>query len=677
MTTGQREHLDPVGWLERATAVMALRLRQEVALTRALRGPERQENFLGLFVSDDEAEAILAEASGRLRASGTAASTAELAALEQQLADERHADPDCIWARLTDLFHLTEVELDLLVAAAVPALDPRIGRVYGYLNDDIGRRYLTPALAVRLLARHEVGVADLRRVLARSAALRRAALLVMGPERPAIEAPIRVPEDVLDHLLGEPGIASDLAPHCRLLRVPRQTPVLAPGTWLLGPASGSSEESALALAAQLGLDLLIIEGDGLGTPGRSSAEAVAACCREARLLGALPVLHRFDGADPAERRTVASSLDAPAAVITARPDAWEEAGTVPAPSPPALIPREQQMDALLQGHPADTAELRGWLARLGRLDLLTLAVLLASHQDEGALRRAIRARTSRGLAGLAHSVSSPHGLDDLVVPPRTRIALRTLITWQDTKVTVRSHWGLARVFGKSPSTVALFKGPSGTGKTMAAGAVANALDLPLFRVNLAGLVSKYIGETEKNLDQLFDAADAADVVLFFDEADAIFGRRSEVHDAHDKYANLETAYLLQRLETYGGVAILASNLHQNIDDAFLRRFDLVVDFPAPDANARRAIWERLQQATAPLDKAVDLGLLAERFELTGGEIRNCCLAAAHTAAADGSPITMEALMHAVGRELAKSGRPIRRSAFGEHYRALHLEDSEP
>ncbi|MEV4350175.1 ATP-binding protein, partial [Actinoplanes sp. NPDC049596] len=301
---------------------------------------------------------------------------------------------------------------------------------------------------------------------------------------------------------------------------------------------------------------------------------------------------------------------------------------------------------------------------------LTLARLLGRHRDAASLRSAVRARTGRGLTGLAHLVTAVHRLDDVVVPARTRAALRTLVAWQDTTATVRDRWGLAAVFGKSPSTIALFRGPSGTGKTMAAGAIAAELDLPLFRVNLAGLVSKYIGETEKNLDLLFDAAEEADVVLFFDEADAVFGRRSEVHDAHDRYANLETAYLLQRLEDYGGVAILASNLHQNIDDAFVRRFDLVVDFPAPDAPGRQAIWERLRAGSAPIDPAVDLGLLAERFELTGGEIRNCCLAAAHAAAAAQRPIGMADLMRAVGRELAKSGRPVRRAAFGEHYAAL-------
>ncbi len=674
MSTAEALLLDPAVWMERAVAVLALRLRQEVALVRALRGPDRQDGFLGLFVSDDDAEAILAEVSGRLRASRTAASAAELAALEDELATARRADPDGIWTRLADRFGLGEVELDLLVLAAAPALDPRIGRVYGYLNDDVGRRHLTPALVVRLLDRHGVSIRSARRLLAVDAPLRRAALVTMGPERPAVEAAVRVADELLDRLLGDDRIPPGLARHCELLAVPRVDADLAPGTWLLGAPGGAPEGMALELAARLGLDVLVIGADGLEGLDRSPADLVAAFVREARLAGALPVLAGFDACSDAERRTIAAVLSAPAVVLTRRPVAWEDSGVASAVPPRSDTWRTDRLAALVAGHPADSPELRAWLGRLGRLDLLALGRLLARHRDPAPLRAAVRARISRGLTGLAQPVSSPHGLDDLVVPPRTRAALRTLTARQDTMAIVRDRWGLSGVLGTCPSTVALFKGPSGTGKTMAAGAVANALDLPLFRVNLAGLVSKYLGETEKNLDLLFDAAETADVVLFFDEADAVFGQRSEVHDAHDRYANLETAYLLQRLETYGGIAILASNLHQNIDDAFVRRLDLVVDFPPPGPEARRAIWERLRAGSAPLATDLRFDLLAERFELTGGEIRNCCLAAAHAAAAAGGPIGMDTLMRAVGHELAKAGRPIHRAAFGEHYAALRMEE---
>jgi AAA+ superfamily predicted ATPase len=664
---------DATAWLDRALATLALRLRHEVALTRALRGADRQESFLGLFVTDDEAEAILAEAAGRLRVSGTAAAAAEIVALERRLAADRLADPGGIWSRLADRCGLGEPELDLVLLAAAPALDPRIGRVYGYLNDDLARRHLTPALALRLLDRHGVDLATLRRMLARGAPLRAAGLVSVGPERPLVEAALRVEDDVLDHLLGHDAIAPELADRCDVVATPRGGAPVCPVVWLLdGPDAGGD---ALSLGGRLGADLLVVDAEHVSGHVRARGELVAACVREARLLGALPVLTGFDACPAAERREIATSLAAPAVVVTARPALWADPGLAATPgAPPDPTSRLERIEALLCGHPADSAALRAWLGRLRRLDLLHLARLLARHRDEPALRATVKAHMSRGLAGLAEPLVTQVTLDDLVLPARARAALQTLVGWQETDGTVLEEWGLGRLLGKRPGTVALFKGPSGTGKTMAACATAAALDLPLHRVNLAGLVSKYIGETEKNLDRLFAAAEAADVVLFFDEADAMFGRRSEVQDARDRYANLETAYLLQRLETHCGIAILASNLHQNIDDAFLRRIDLVVEFAPPAAAARRAIWRRIGAGAAPLDPDVDLDLLAESFDLTGGEIRNCWLSAAHAAAARGAAIDTAALMAAVGRELTKAGKPIRRAAFGPHYAALRLDE---
>ena len=674
-TTRPPESSRPGAWLERALAVLALRLRQEVAITRALRGNTRQEAFLGLFVSDDEAEAILTEASGRLRASGTAASMAELVALQAQLDAERCADPEGVWARLTNDFGLGTPELDLLLLAAAPSLDPRIGRVYGYLNDDVARRHLTPALAVRLLDRHAMSTSVLRRILAADGPLRQQALLRLGDERPLVEAPVRVDDDLLDRLLGIDGIPAGLAHVCESFVVPRRRDGLVAGTWLLDGSepAGRPGETALELAGRLGLDVLLVSAGRLGV---RPAETTAACLREARLERALPVLTGFDALDTVVRHEIASVLTPPVALLTQHRLAWEESGLVPSRAPSLDTSRRERIAALLRGHPAESEELHAWVDRLGHLDLLTFADLLARHRDPVSLRASVRSRISRDLVGLAEPISDGHRLQDLVVPGRTRAALRSLISWRDTRSLVRDEWGLGPLFGKSPSIVALFKGPSGTGKTMAASAVANALELPLFKVSVAALVSKYIGETEKNLDRLFAAAEAADVVLFFDEADAVFGQRSEVRDSHDRYANLGTAYLLQRLDSFDGVAVLASNLHNNIDTAFMRRFDIVVDFPLPSPTARRAIWQRLHDSNAPMSGDIDLDLLAERFDLSGGEIRNCCLAAAHAAGAAGRSIDMAVLMQAVGRELAKLGKPVRRSDFGEHWAALRA-DAEP
>jgi hypothetical protein len=198
-----RTSFDAASWMRQAIMVLALRLQHEAAITRTLRGQDRPESLLGLIVSDDEAEAILAEASGRLHVSGTAASAAELADMQKQLSQARLADPDGIWVRLASVFGLAEAELDLLLFAAAPAVDPRIGRVYGYLNDDMGKRYLTPTLALRLLDDLGVDQLTLRRMLAADSPLAQMRLVVPGPERPFAECPLRVDEALIDRLLGD------------------------------------------------------------------------------------------------------------------------------------------------------------------------------------------------------------------------------------------------------------------------------------------------------------------------------------------------------------------------------------------------------------------------------------------------------------------------------------------
>ena len=206
---------------------------------------------------------------------------------------------------------------------------------------------------------------------------------------------------------------------------------------------------------------------------------------------------------------------------------------------------------------------------------------------------------------------------------------------------------------------------TGTGKTLAAEILAGDLSLELYKLDLAAVVSKYIGETEKNLDQVFDAAAAGNVVLFFDEADALFGKRTEVSDAHDRYANLETAYLLQRLESYDGVVVMATNLSKNIDTAFLRRLHAMVEFPVPEEAERHRLWERNLMPGAPVND-VDLDFLAHQFTLTGGSIRNAALTAAFLAAEAGTPITMATLVLGLSREFQKLGRLVPATDFGPY-----------
>ncbi|MFL6203665.1 MAG: ATP-binding protein [Thermoanaerobaculia bacterium] len=250
--------------------------------------------------------------------------------------------------------------------------------------------------------------------------------------------------------------------------------------------------------------------------------------------------------------------------------------------------------------------------------------------------------------------------DDLVLPPDRVAMLRELLMWIRHRETVFGEWQGRDCGGP----VSLFCGPSGTGKTFAAAVIAAELGWPLYRVDLGRLVSKYIGETEQNLNRLFDAAHGRPMVLQFDEADALFGKRGEVREARDRYANLEVSHLLARIETHQGPCILTTNLRRNLDPAFARRFQVVVDFPRPDAEARSLLWERSLPPLAPRNEDLDLSFLGSAVNLTGGAIRNAALHAAFLAAESGRPIGLAEVSLSVWRELGKDGRDLSISDLG-------------
>lgn len=256
--------------------------------------------------------------------------------------------------------------------------------------------------------------------------------------------------------------------------------------------------------------------------------------------------------------------------------------------------------------------------------------------------------------------------DDLVLPNHCIKNLHEYILWITHRQKVEIDWG-GRVTG---GPVALFSGPSGTGKTFASEVIANALGWPLYRVDLGLLVSKYIGETEKNLNALFDAAHGKSVVLLFDEADSLFSKRGEVKEARDRYANMEVSHLLSRIERHRGPCIMTSNLRQHIDTAFTRRFQIVVDFPRPDAAARAKLWRMHIPPKAPFDPEVDPILLGKEFKLSGGQIRNAALHAAFLAAGESLPIGLKHIASAVWTEFAKKGGELSLASLGKL--ATHL-----
>ena len=284
-----------------------------------------------------------------------------------------------------------------------------------------------------------------------------------------------------------------------------------------------------------------------------------------------------------------------------------------------------------------------------------LIELLLNTDKPDATTLALKHRAATAMSTVTRRLPLLQSWDDLVLPSDAAAQLRELCGQVEQRQKVLGDWGFGAklVFGRG--VAALFSGPSGTGKTMAAGVVARQLGRELFRVDLSQVVSKYIGETEKNLGRVFDAAADISAVLFFDEADALFGKRSEVKDAHDRHANVEVGYLLQKMEEYEGLAILATNLRRNLDPAFFRRLNVVIEFPFPDEAQRLDLWRRMFPPQAPLASDVNFALLARELRLSGGHLRNIALAAASLAAAAGTPVGRDQILLAARREHEKLG----------------------
>jgi SpoVK/Ycf46/Vps4 family AAA+-type ATPase len=286
------------------------------------------------------------------------------------------------------------------------------------------------------------------------------------------------------------------------------------------------------------------------------------------------------------------------------------------------------------------------------------------------LRRGVRAQNAAGLERLARRIEPEVDWSDLVLAPGVLRGLHEVAARARHREQVLAEWQMRRGGGRGRGITALFAGDSGTGKTMSAEVIAGELGLDLYTVNLATVVDKYVGETEKNLERIFTEAGGVNAVLFFDEADAIFGKRSEVRDAHDRYANIESAYLLQRMETFDGLAILATNLRSNIDEAFTRRLDAIVDFPAPTEDLRLKLWEHCLAPPLPLGPDLDLAFCARSFELAGGNIRSASITAAYLAAAAGTTVGMAEVISAVEQEYRKLGRLVLEREFGSYLSLL-------
>jgi ATPase family associated with various cellular activities (AAA) len=614
--------------------------------------------------------------------------------------DEPSGDgPPAALETLRTAFGLSPFERSLLLLCAGIELDSAFAPLCAAAQDEASRNFPTFNLALAAFSDAHWSA------LAPDAPLRRWRLVEVGAGPSLTIAPLRIDERVLHYLAGVPQLDDRLAGLVELI-TPAASADLAPShaglarrvaaVWtafrgrgrvpvvqLCGSSPADNRAVAAAAAAEVGLRALAIAADLIPIAAAELDALLRLWEREAALGGAV-LLVECDGPDSTPAGEDARSRASGAArliervgglvIVSARepcPIAFRPSVNLDVHCPTTGEQRAAWREALGQAagtNPDAVVAIASQFSmsfsaiRSAAAEALAAAAASPGVDVAAAAWHSCRSRCRIRLDGLAQRIEPAAGWGDLVLPEPQMQALRQIAIHVRHRTTVYETWGFAAKSPRGLGIAALFAGTSGTGKTMAAEVLAAELRLDLYRIDLASTVSKYIGETEKNLRRVFDAAEESGAILLFDEADALFGKRSEVKDSHDRYANIEVSYLLQRVEAYRGLAILTTNLKSALDTAFLRRLRFVIQFPFPDAPQRAEIWRRTFPPATPVER-LDVSKLAN-LNVPGGNIRNIALKAAFYAAESGEPVRMTHLREAAKSEYAKLERQLAEAEIG-------------
>jgi AAA+ superfamily predicted ATPase len=695
--------------LLRALAYVDVLVRWAVVRARSS-GLNPHDEFRGLYITDSEVDDLFQLSLGehiwsRMPPERDAESTkwrgliqAARESWQREIASgsEGSIDSKSRLKMLIHNFNLTLEETEILLLAVAPEIDPRYGQIYGYLQNDVTRKTLSVGLVFNLITANFSDKLRLFRLLGPNGQLIRHKLVALRPETLFLQSSVLVPFHLVRFLLEDDALDSQLVAYAGFFEHGEITPgdltdeFLAKLVFLheekrplfafSGPPGAGKLNTARHLATVSNQKLLVIDLAAMKASGFEVQNGLGLALRDGRLHQAILYLKDWhivldNGRVP--KLILSTLLDYPHTVIVVSDVVWSR-GCYDHPRPifPVCfqVPDFQQRLCLWQKRVGHQSELDlDAVANQFRFTVGQIEDALAAARDlaqwEGSplqtyhIFAACRAQSNQNLAQLAIKIKPRYTWDDIILPGDTKIQLQEMVNMVRARPIVYQVWGFGRKLALGKGLSALFAGESGTGKTMAADIMAHKLGLDLYKVDLATLVSKYIGETEKNLDRIFSEAATSNAILFFDEADAIFGKRSEVKDSHDRYANIEVSYLLQRMEAYEGVVILATNLRANMDEAFTRRLHFAIEFPFPEATDREHIWRVNFPPETPIAADVDWALLAHRFQLTGGNIRNIILAAAFLAAEKEEPVGMAHLLHAARREYQKMGRLIDESLF--------------
>lgn len=637
---------------------------------------------------------------------------------------------------LARVFQLNPMEMDILLVCLAPERDLKYERLYAYLHSNVTKKSPSIDLIMDLLCQTPQERNSARTCFSPHSPLFRYDLICFideSLEQPLIARCVKAEQRVVDFLLHHPAPApvSELPGLVTVVTPTRDwSTVLAHSErkdslnrltdeifqtgkrrgfvfYFRGPYGAGKKLTAEAFCRQHRLTLLIVDTNVLlsASQGIGTEKIVNRLFRETVLLPTVIYMDHFDvllGEEPKNdfyRKVIAGAMKkypfitflSGESIWISRPE-FKFCGflemTFPVPSYPV---RKRMWEKVLA--PKNGIELTGdkktdRLADTFRLtcgqirDAANDARVLALSSDKGGgsmgtdeLFQACRAQSNTRLCRMGRKIDPKYTLSDIVLPREEKQQLNEILNHVKYRRVIYHDWGFDRKLALGKGLNILFSGSSGTGKTMAVDVIANELQLDYYKIDLSRVVSKYIGETEKNLSAIFNEAETASGILFFDEADALFGKRSEVKDSHDRYANIETGYLLQKMEEFEGVVILATNMKKNMDEAFVRRMHFALDFPFPGEESRLRIWQGIFPREAPLDKNIDMEFLSKRFKVTGGNIKNIALSAAFFAAGENGAVTMEHILRSCKREFQKMGKSFVKTDFGKYYDVLQRLES--
>jgi SpoVK/Ycf46/Vps4 family AAA+-type ATPase len=705
-------------------------------VARARRLYQKDEQFRGLYISEAEVDELLARPFGRPRWAVSEVERDDMGErLEritrtnrQRAQESLNRGTELRLRTLAQRFQLSPFEVDVLLVSLAMELDLRYERLYAYLQDDVTRKRPSVDLALNLLtATPETRVAAMACFSANAPLLRHRLIDLVDdtaqPFPPLLARYLKIEDRVVQYVMGRDEPDSRIQGFTKMADTGESMDMLlvnqdlrqrmvrfvrnsgdAGGTiiFMAGPDGAGRQSTAAAVCRESGIRMMVVDLEAMEDSQTLSHDAgIALVHREARLQHAAVYWRGFDRMPDEKRKASRLAFahhleDRPPITFLAGDQVWiPDHGLKNLPFSHIVFERHdfservKIWDSTLRGKGSGITENN--LLELASKFKLTGGQILdaaaaARHMslqksgepdqfDMEDLYDACYRHSSRGLAKLARKITPKYKWTDIILPKDHIDQLREICNQVNHREKVYGQWGFEGKLSLGKSISALFEGPSGTGKTMAAEIIAGELHLELYKIDLSSIVSKYIGETEKNLSTIFTEAEMSNAILFFDEADALFGKRSEVKDSHDRYANIETGYLLQRMEEYEGVVILSTNLRKNMDEAFTRRIGYIVTFPFPNKEARQQIWSTIWPAQTPLGTNLDYEVLADEFEITGGNIKNIVLRAAFMAASDNQNVGRRHLLRATRREYQKMGKVLADGQFALNGDIQSIEQS--